>query len=174
MLRFRSLEEDIDTAHAEQLTQLKGSRSAKSGVLTRKKNEITDLMKDACNLEKVKSKMENEFLKAYRDFNELNNSVKSLLHKDDVKRDQCEWFAPKVAPLLIFQNNVSKWVDQIEKVTGNDATMGTAITVDDVMPRGVKSTEMLYSSKSTITLMKFYLSTSKITHLKIYSSKSKK
>src|SRR4029434_3713187 len=33
--------------------------------------------------------------------------------------------------------------------------------------RGVKSTEMLYSSKSTITLMKFYLSTSKITHLKI-------
>ena len=59
LLRFRSLEEDIDTAHAEQLTQLKGSRSAKSGVLTRKKNEITDLMKDACNLEKVKSKMEN-------------------------------------------------------------------------------------------------------------------
>ena len=40
--------------------------------------------------------------------------------------------------------------------------------------RGVKSTEMLYSSKSTITLMKFYLSTSTITHLKIYSSKSKK
>src|SRR4029434_8769050 len=43
-----------------------------------------------------------------------------------------------------------------------------------VVCRGVKSTEMLYSSKSTITLMKFYLSTSKITHLKIYSSKSKK
>ena len=43
-----------------------------------------------------------------------------------------------------------------------------------IMSRGVKSTEMLYSSKSTITLMKFYLSTSKITHLKIYSSKSKK
>ena len=43
-----------------------------------------------------------------------------------------------------------------------------------LITRGVKSTEMLYSSKSTITLMKFYLSTSKITHLKIYSSKSKK
>src|SRR4029434_3320375 len=42
------------------------------------------------------------------------------------------------------------------------------------LTRCVKSTEMLYSSKSTITLMIFYLSTSKITHLKIYSSKSKK
>ena len=42
-----------------------------------------------------------------------------------------------------------------------------------IAARGVKSTEMLYSSKSTITLMKFYLSTSKITLLKMYSSKSK-
>ncbi len=35
--------------------------------------------------------------------------------------------------------------------------------------RGGKSTKILYSSKSTITLMKFYLS--KSTSLKIYSSK---
>ncbi len=34
--------------------------------------------------------------------------------------------------------------------------------------------KILYSSKSTITLLKFYLSTSKSTSLKIYSSKSKK
>ncbi len=40
--------------------------------------------------------------------------------------------------------------------------------------RGGKSTKILYSSKSTITLLKFYLSTSKSTSLKIYSSKSKK
>ncbi len=40
--------------------------------------------------------------------------------------------------------------------------------------RGGKSTKLLYSSKSTITLLKFYLSTSKSTSLKIYSSKSKK
>ena len=59
-------------------------------------------MNDACNLEKVKSKMKIEFLKAYQDFNELNDSVKSLLPKDDVKRDQCEWFAPKVAPFFFF------------------------------------------------------------------------
>ena len=32
--------------------------------------------------------------------------------------------------------------------------------------RCVKSTEILYSSKSTFTLMTFYLSTSKVTHLK--------
>ncbi len=40
--------------------------------------------------------------------------------------------------------------------------------------RGGKSTKILYSSKSTITLMTFYLSTSKSTSLKIFSSKSKK
>ncbi len=40
--------------------------------------------------------------------------------------------------------------------------------------RGGKSTKIFYSSKSTITLLEFYLSTSKSTSLKIYSSKSKK
>ncbi len=40
--------------------------------------------------------------------------------------------------------------------------------------RGGKSTKIFYSSKSTITLLKFYLSTSKSSSLKIYSSKSKK
>ncbi len=40
--------------------------------------------------------------------------------------------------------------------------------------RGGKSTKIFYSSKSTITLLKFYLSTSKSTSLKKYSSKSKK
>ncbi len=40
--------------------------------------------------------------------------------------------------------------------------------------RGGKSTKIFYSSKSTITLLKLYLSTSKSTSLKIYSSKSKK
>ncbi len=40
--------------------------------------------------------------------------------------------------------------------------------------RGGKSTKIFYSSKSTITLLKFYLSTSKSISLKIYSSKSKK
>ena len=68
--KLRSLEEDIDTAYPDWLTQVKASRSAKLGVLTRKKNEITNLMKDACNLEKVKSKMEIEFLKAYQDVND--------------------------------------------------------------------------------------------------------
>ncbi len=37
-----------------------------------------------------------------------------------------------------------------------------------------KEYENIYSSKSTITLVTFYLSTSKSTSLKIYSSKSKK
>ncbi len=43
-----------------------------------------------------------------------------------------------------------------------------------VCVRGGKSTKIFYSSKSTITLLKLYLSTSKSTSLKIYSSKSKK
>ncbi len=43
-----------------------------------------------------------------------------------------------------------------------------------IIGRGGKSTKIFYSSKSTITLLKFYLRTSKSTSLKIYSSKSKK
>ena len=81
-------------------------------------------------------------------------TVKFLLTKDDVKRDQCEWFAPKVAPFFFFQNNVSKWVDQNE-VSGNDATMGTASTVDDIVPND--SVSNASSRHSSIISLKMHL-----------------
>ncbi len=46
-----------------------------------------------------------------------------------------------------------------------------SLTELSLLVRGGKSTKIFYSSKSTITLITFYLSTSKITSLKIYSSK---
>ena len=111
-LELHDLESDIDAALRVRQKQLKGSRSAKLGVLTRKKNEITELMKDACNIEIIKTKMEDEFSKAYKELNELNDSVKSLLSEDDVKRDQREWYAPRITSLNEFMNDVSQWMEQ--------------------------------------------------------------
>ncbi len=62
---------------------------------------------------------------------------------------------------------------QLECVKGFIHKVQVNSTVTPVR-RGGKSMKIFYSSKSTITLMKLYLSTSKNTSLKIYSGKSKK
>lgn len=158
------MEDEIDAAHSNRLQELKASRSAKLGVLTRRKNEIFDLMKHTCQVEIVKSKVENEFNKAYQELNDVNDCVKTLLSvtsEDDVKLDQSEWYIPKIIPVDEFKDGVIQWIDQNEKVTANDATMNTTITVDDIAPKdsvsNVRSRRSSKSARSSIASLKMQL-----------------
>lgn len=81
MQEVQSLESTIDAALLERLKQLRQARSTKMGVLTKRKNAITELMKDPCNVESVKAKMENEFSKAYNELSGINDAVKTLLKR---------------------------------------------------------------------------------------------
>ena len=60
---LQSLESYIDDARVEKLNQLKTSRKSKLALITRRKNELIKLMENVCNVELVKSKVENEFEK---------------------------------------------------------------------------------------------------------------
>lgn len=73
-------------------------------------------MKDPCNVKRVKAKVENEFKKAYKELNEINDSIKTLLLEEGVKKDQGEWHVCKITHMDEFKNKVSRWVDRNEKV----------------------------------------------------------
>lgn len=94
------------------LQKLKGSRSAKLGALTKKRNEIAQLMGNYGNLELVQAKMAKDFLKLRAELNELNENVKGMLNKiseAEVKQDQTEWYKPKAASLDEFEAQIEKW-----------------------------------------------------------------
>ena len=108
---LESLESDIENVFGERLRRLKASRSAKLGALTRKRNEIKELMENVCNIEVVKSKIENEFLKLCKEMEELNDFVHDLMSTQDAKEgeiDQVEWYKPKAATLKEFTDEVTK------------------------------------------------------------------
>lgn len=63
-------------------------------------------MNDTCNVEMVKSKLENKFNKVYKELNELNDLLKSL-SDNDVKKDQSECYAPRITTIDEFMNGVS-------------------------------------------------------------------
>lgn len=49
------------------------------GAVTRKKNEIIQLMENVCNVEVVKSKMETQIVILRKEMEELNESVQALM-----------------------------------------------------------------------------------------------
>lgn len=151
------MEGTIDAALLERLKQLRQTRSAKMGVLTRKKNDITELMKDPRNVESVKTKMENEFSKTCNELNEINDAVKTLLNEEGIKKDQSEWYVPKMTSVDEFKNKVSQWVDENEKVTGTDA-VGISVTVDDIVPKdSISNVRSRHSARSSIVSLKMLL-----------------
>lgn len=155
---MQSLEGIIDAALLKRLKQLRQTRSAKMGVLTKRKNDITELMKDPCNVENVKAKMEHEFSKACNELNELNDAVKTLLNEEGIKKDQSEWYVPKMTSVNEFKNKVLQWVDENEKVTDSEA-VGTSVIVDDIVPKdSISNVRSRHSSKgSSIISLKMLL-----------------
>lgn len=94
-----------------------GSRKATLSQLTAKKNEMLRLMDDDSNLEVIKTELVVEFSKLFREFCELNVSVKELLQKvtseEEVTSDQEKWFRPKSDSFKRFSDDVEAWIDGV-------------------------------------------------------------
>lgn len=98
-----------------------GSRKAKLGQLTEKKNEMLQLMEDDGNVEIVKTKLATEFNHIFGEFCELNTTVKGLFQqavsREDMDNDQQHWFEPKADAMRSFVDNVDAWIKEVHQRT---------------------------------------------------------
>ena len=140
------MESDIDDALVEKLNQLKTSRKSKLALITRRKNELIKLMENVCNVELVKSKVENEFEKLCVELQELNESVKALMSVEDAEKKQKEWYKPKMTVFSEFIAEATKW---IKGVTNKQSEIDADECNDDVIPQDSVSNISVRSQKST-------------------------
>lgn len=91
-----------------------GSRKAKLGQLTEKRNEMLQLMEEDGNVEIVKTKLSTEFNHIFGEFCKLNTSVKGLFQqavsREDMDNDQQHWFEPKADAMRSLVDNVDAWI----------------------------------------------------------------
>lgn len=149
---LESLESDIENVFGERLRRLKASKSAKLGAITRKGNEIKELMENVCNVEVVKSKMENEFLKLCKEMEELNDFVHDLMSTQDAKegeKDQVEWYKPKAAALKEFADEVTKWTAAAPVYVYEEKDVKSKIITPQDSASNVKSTHSKGSKRSS-------------------------
>lgn len=149
---LESLESDIENVFGERLRRLKASKSAKLGAITRKRNEIKELMENVSNVEVVKSKMENEFLKLCKEMEELNDFVHDLMSTQDAKegeKDQVEWYKPKAAALKEFADEVTKWTAAAPVYVYEEKDVKSKIITPQDSASNVKSTHSKGSKRSS-------------------------
>lgn len=86
------------------------SRRGKLGVLTRKKNEINNLLEAGENKETINKHVE-VFNNCLGDFMELQVAVQNLLSSEEEKEaDHTDWYEPKLIHFRDFLFDIKKWV----------------------------------------------------------------
>ena len=98
-----------DGVSEDQLHKLMGSRRAKLGSVTRKKNDILSLMKDG-TFEDVKDAYE-MFHKILAEFMELQVHVQMCLPVAERDADHINWYEPKLLLFKEFISEAETWVE---------------------------------------------------------------
>ena len=159
------MESDIDDALVEKLNQLKTSRKSKLALITRRKNELIKLMENVCNVELVKSKVENEFEKLCVELQELNESVKALMSVEDAEKEQKEWYKPKMTVFSEFIAEATKWITNKQSEIDADECNDDVIpqdSVSNISVRSQKSTRSGRSSKSSVLSARLKLESKRV------------
>ena len=100
------------------LFKLIGTRRGRLGVLTRKRNEIAALMEAGDTREEVQESVL-KFLRFFKGFIELQETIQALLPEDEKEHDQNEWFEPKAAHFREFLDGVQLWIMEAEATEQN-------------------------------------------------------
>ncbi len=105
-------------AAEEKMNRLKNERQGKLAQLTRKTNEIDRLMADNVDAKTVEMEL-NVFSQILCQFKELNAEMLLMLADEDGKKDQFNWFQPKIEHFEQFMFNVKKWISTTNKGNGS-------------------------------------------------------
>ncbi len=127
------MDEGSEGMEEERFFKLLAKRRGKLGALTRKQNEINNLIEAGENKETVIVQVE-KFNCILAEFMELQVAVQSLLKDPDEKEaDHSDWYEPKLIRFREFLSEITSWmsVSDDEKQEENYEGLGDAVGPDD-------------------------------------------
>lgn len=105
-----SSDKEKEMEDVEHASKLKNSRKGKLAHLTKRKHILIELMGDVSDIEEVK-----ENLHKYMQLLAEVCAYQELLEEDEVIKDECEWFKPKMTEINTFLSSVSEWISGASK-----------------------------------------------------------
>ena len=107
--RLQNVTLDWDGVRSEKLLQLKRSRSAKKGILTKAQNEIKELMLNSNNYDLVKDRIE-EFKQFLQEFKETHAAYHSQLRDENEIKESNDYYDAAVLLGTDLARDVGNWI----------------------------------------------------------------
>lgn len=93
----------------EHVSKLKNARKGKLSQLTKRKNIMLQLMEDVSGVQEVQENLQ-KYTQLIAEFKSVHKAYQEHLSEDDIKKDECEWFEPKMTEINTFLSFVSEWL----------------------------------------------------------------
>lgn len=130
---------DTGMEDSEHASKLKKARKGKLAQLTKRKNVMIHLMEDVSSVQEVKENL-HKYTQLLEEFKSIHRAYQELLTQDEVKKDECEWFEPKIKEINTFNSSVSEWLSGATKAAEPQVVeVGPKDSVSQVSSHGSKS-----------------------------------
>lgn len=100
--------------NGEPASKLKNARRGKLIQLTKRKNIMLQLMEDVSGIQEVQENLQ-RYNNLLGEFNAVHKAYQEQLTEDDVVKDECEWYQPKMTEINDFLSLVSEWLTGASK-----------------------------------------------------------
>ncbi|XP_049331748.1 uncharacterized protein LOC111197647 [Astyanax mexicanus] len=108
-----------DTEEGEHVPKLKNVRKGKLSQLTKRKNIMLELMEDVTDIEEVKENLQ-KYTQLLAEFKSVHRGYQGQLSEDEISKDECEWFEPKMAEIDHFLSLVHEWLAGASKTAKSE------------------------------------------------------
>lgn len=114
----------------EHVSKLKNARKGKLSQLTKRKNIMLQLMEDVSGIQEVQENLQ-KYTQLIAEFKSVHKAYQEQLTEDDIKKDQCEWFEPKMTEINTFLSFVSEWLTGASKPSEAEPRVEEEVSAKD-------------------------------------------
>ena len=146
-IRQENVTLDWEGIRSEELLQLKKSRSAKKGIITKVQNDVRSLMLDFANVDLVKSKLQ-ELKGIVEDFNNAHAVYhEQLVDERDIEESNQYFDAVKLSTSDLA-GEIANWIISSENASPKDSIINVTSRANSKLSRHSKSSSIFSVSSA--------------------------
>lgn len=132
---------DMDGQLSEKIISLKKSRAGFKASLTKKTNDLRDLMTEESNMDEVKSKFM-ELLESWEKFEDIHKKLHDILTNDDEIDESLKYYEKENEAICEIKEKISMWIYAIESAKLQDEVTPLDSISQVNVPRASKSSKV--------------------------------